>query len=138
MSHLKTEIGVYGVVLSNNKILLLELSEKPMWAFPGGRMDETDLTLQAALKREVNEELGLNCNILNLFDAKLFENSKKVKKCCILFECNLVGDEIILSHEHKEYGYFTYEEIKTLFSEGKIERIGFEVIQKLKELKLII
>lgn len=135
--HLLAQVGTYGVVVKNKKILLLELSKKPMWTFPGGRVNKTDLTLHDALKREICEEIGLNCNIVKILDSTLFTNSKNVKKCCIIFECELDEGEIILSEEHKKYGYFNYNEIEGFFLEDKFEKVGFDIIQTIKQLELI-
>lgn len=136
-NHLLAQVGTYGVIINNKKILLLELSKKPMWTFPGGRVNETDLTLHDALKREIYEELGLNCKIIRILDSTLFTNSQNIKKCCVIFECELGEGEITISDEHIDYGYFDFEEIKSFFSEDKFEKVGFDIIQSIKELKLI-
>lgn len=41
----------------------------PYWVLPGGHMDETDNSLEDALRRELREELGGDATILRLVDV---------------------------------------------------------------------
>lgn len=44
---------------STGKVLILKFHEGNVWMFPGGRMDDTDNTLEDGLRREIREETGI-------------------------------------------------------------------------------
>lgn len=53
---------VDSVIFCKNKVLLIKRGKAPfkdMWAFPGGRIEQTDIDIKAAAKRELYEETGL-------------------------------------------------------------------------------
>lgn len=55
-----SHIGVYGIYIKNNAVLLIKKSRGPykgMYDLPGGRM-ETGETMEEGLKREFIEEVG--------------------------------------------------------------------------------
>lgn len=56
MAHLWTKMAEYGIIVSENKFLLLRLSEgadkNQSWILPGGRLDEGEKPV-AGLKREI-------------------------------------------------------------------------------------
>ena len=61
-------IGVYGVIILNNKILLIEKARGPYkgtWDLPGGGIEFSESPLQA-LHREINEETGYNIHVADL------------------------------------------------------------------------
>ncbi|HZW60779.1 MAG TPA: NUDIX domain-containing protein [Candidatus Babeliales bacterium] len=53
-------VGIKGVIVNNNKVLLLKSKSKiddgQFWDLPGGRMESNE-TIQEALIRELIEEL---------------------------------------------------------------------------------
>lgn len=48
--HLKTNVGVYALVIKDEKLLLLHKPNDPIWCALGGRMDTTDLDPQSTLR----------------------------------------------------------------------------------------
>jgi 8-oxo-dGTP diphosphatase len=66
MSQTKIKQVVAAVIIQEDKILICQRAEgQPMplkWEFPGGKV-EPDEELRAALKRELDEELGIRATI---------------------------------------------------------------------------
>ena len=96
---------VSKVVILNEreKILLLKSALgnfKGEWDLPGGHIHKDESSIQG-LKREVKEETDLD--IKN--PLKLYKEGK-----ITFYKVNLPKGNIILSHEHSEYKFFTFEE----------------------------
>ena len=99
--NLKVDFAAGGIVLDNNKILLVKNRKnehvdnpKSFWGFPKGHLQDGEAPKDAA-KREVLEETGF---IVELMDKKplvesryeVFVNKEKVKKTVWFFKMNIV------------------------------------------------
>ena len=99
--NLKVDFAAGGIVLDNNKILLVKNRKneyvdnpKSFWGFPKGHLQDGEAPKDAA-KREVLEETGF---IVDLMDKKplvesryeIFVNKEKVKKTVWFFKMNIV------------------------------------------------
>ncbi|MBN2585519.1 NUDIX domain-containing protein [Patescibacteria group bacterium] len=66
----KLHLGVYGLIVKGNKILLVKKSRGPYagkLALPGGRAEHGE-TVNQALSREIIEETGIKIDKYKLFD----------------------------------------------------------------------
>jgi 8-oxo-dGTP diphosphatase len=64
-------IGVGGVVISGNRVLLIQRGKPPLegqWSIPGGML-ETGETLIEGVRRELAEETGLDVRVLDLIEV---------------------------------------------------------------------
>ena len=64
-------LGVAGLIIENDRILLIERGKEPMkgyWSLPGGLV-EVGETLEIAVRREIREETGLEVDILSLVEV---------------------------------------------------------------------
>lgn len=70
-------IGVRAILTKENKILLVKHTYSNQWFLPGGGLKKGE-TLEQAIKRELDEELGLKLKNLHLFGAyhNFFEGKK--------------------------------------------------------------
>ena len=67
MSNYDFNIRVTGILIENNKILLVKqrVSEKRNWSLPGGKLEQGE-TLEQGIIREMKEETGLDVEIIRL------------------------------------------------------------------------
>ena len=89
------------VIYRNDKVLLLKNDKG--WDFPGGHMKK-DESLIDGLQREVYEETGLT--VTNPQDLNISHGHEQ------FYSAQLPTDDIKLSDEHFEYGFFTVAQVK--------------------------
>ena len=94
-------IGVGGVVLADEAIVLVKRSHEPLageWSLPGGAL-ELGETLEAGIAREVFEETGLIVSVgpvIEVFDRIALDDSRRVQYHFVLVDylCRAVGGEL--------------------------------------------
>lgn len=95
----KTHLGVYGVLVKDNQILLIKKSRGPYKGkldLPGGKMEFGE-TIEQALKREILEETGIkikNFKLLNNFSAHFKYKDSNTKDITELHHIGLVYEII--------------------------------------------
>lgn len=117
MKNVKFHITVKGIVVLDNKILLLK-RVKPstdglgFWELPGGGLEYGE-TPNQALIRELKEETGLDIVIIKpaYTFTKIREDYLTVG---IGFLCIPKNDHVRLSDEHTDYCFVTIEKAKEL------------------------
>ena len=80
-----------------------------------------------ALKREFVEETGLEINIDSLYnviqnDYTACKTNEKVKSVQLIMKVSSTTDNVEISEEHDEYGWFTHEEVKELLENDLLSR----------------
>lgn len=81
MSKMKAKpiiIAAGPVIIENGKVLLNKHGDDGFWKFPGGRVGQTDITLEEAAKREVTEEMGLEVELIRPLKPMMIEMPDKV------------------------------------------------------------
>lgn len=68
LKNFRFRIGVYGLLVEGNKILVQTHPYTKKFGLPGGAVDMGE-TLEDALKREFTEETNLNIKVGNIFDV---------------------------------------------------------------------
>jgi len=130
-------IGVNAFVVDGDKILLLKRRDNDphnpgSWDIPGGRIDLSE-QLEAALKREIMEETGLNVEISVPFEAHTFTRDDGQFIIMISYACKLSGQQKIkLSEEHTSFEWVNVDEVASrahwlppLVENFKKIRVGF-------------
>ncbi|PIR04268.1 MAG: hypothetical protein COV59_02050 [Candidatus Magasanikbacteria bacterium CG11_big_fil_rev_8_21_14_0_20_39_34] len=83
----KTLIASGPVIIENGKVLLnkemKETGETP-WLFPGGEVEDFDLSLEDACRREVKEEMGIDVEILSAIKPMIIQRPEYPDKLVIL------------------------------------------------------
>lgn len=106
------QVGVKGLIVQNNKLLLLKSSYKnestEVWDLPGGRLQKTDTNIEKGLERELAEELPgvTEITIGSLVHAswiqKDFSDGTGWMLLYYMVSVKLPG-KIALTDEHSEY-----------------------------------
>lgn len=116
---------VVGVVKCQKRgFLLVRRSENESlsgkWEFGGGAVEHNE-SLKQAVKREMNEETGLNVEIVDRGDPYFDEYSKggNLKLHPFLLEVD-EDDEVELSHEHDRHKWLEIEEIHRFDTMGDL------------------
>lgn len=119
-------IACKAIIVKDNKILLVRDSglatdhayNKGWWSPPGGRIASEEDIIHG-LRREVQEEIGCEIEILDtqpIAKASWFFQNVSDEKCLVdglFYECTISGN-IKLDEEHDEYAWFGFDEIETL------------------------
>ena len=116
-----------GICEFNDKILLLKIRSKSAhdagkWEIPGGKVKKCEF-FDEALKREYLEETGLDIDIVSLYnvvrnDYTACKTSEEVKSIQLIMKVTCDSDEVNISREHDEYGWFTIDEVNQMIENG--------------------
>ena len=112
----KFYVAVKALVCYGRKFLLIKRTTEARgdyyhWEFPGGRLEFGESPMQA-LKREINEEPGLEVEKLILLFAWNSFTDECTEIIGLTYICTANGDNVMLSKEHSDYEWVTYEEMK--------------------------
>ena len=104
-----------AIILSENKVLATQRSQKmdlPLqWEFPGGKVESNE-TPEAALKREIKEELSLDILISSALSSVIHPYNDKTIRL-IPFICSIKSGQLTLN-EHKDYRWLNKNKLKSL------------------------
>ena len=124
---MKIDLVVAGLIINQDKVLLIHHSKLDKWIPPGGHIDPNE-TPDTALKREIKEELDLEIEILNRndipFDGNITEqlalpfyvnvhNVGDHEHCCFFYLCTPKNPEKLAINEKelRDFRWFTEEEL---------------------------
>lgn len=113
---MKKELDVVAALIKKgDKFLLCQRKEDDryanLWEFPGGTVEE-DEDLKEAIKREIDEELGLNIEPNNLITTISDEDEDLIIKV-FLFACT-IKKGLPKAIECKDFGFFSSLEVEGL------------------------
>jgi 8-oxo-dGTP pyrophosphatase MutT (NUDIX family)/predicted kinase len=104
-------VSVKGVVGWDGRVVVLR-NRRGEWELPGGRLDATDASPEAALGREMFEELGLEVEVGPLVDSWMYDVEGK-RILILTFACTAERPpELAHSDEHIDVGEFGLEELR--------------------------
>ncbi len=121
-------LGVGALIIDAGRILLVERGHEPLqgyWSLPGGAVDTGEL-LEAALRREVREETGLEVEILSLveiYERIMRDEAGRPEYHYVLMDylCRPVSGTACAADDAKNVGWFRPEELGSLrITEGTL------------------
>ena len=114
-----------GICEFNGKILLLKIRSRSAhdagrWEIPGGKVKKCEF-FDEGLKREFLEETGLEIDVDSLYnvvrkDYTACKTSEEVKSIQLIMKVTCDSDEVTISEEHDDYGWFGWDEIEEMIS----------------------
>lgn len=120
-------LTVRGICELDGKVLLLKVRSRSShdankWEIPGGKVKKCEY-FDEALKREYLEETGLEIDIKSLHnvvrnDYTACKTSEEVKSIQLIMKVTCKSDEITISREHDDYGWFSWDEIDEMIENG--------------------
>jgi len=120
-------LTVRGICEHDGKVLLLKVRSRSShdankWEIPGGKVKKCEY-FDEALKREYLEETGLEIDIKSLHnvvrnDYTACKTSEEVKSIQLIMKVTCKSDEITISREHDDYGWFSWDEIDEMIEDG--------------------
>jgi len=112
----KIGVALKGIIRFNRKVLIIQRSSNDdiganAWEFVGGKL-EFDEDLISALKREVQEEVGLDINVLKLAYASTFKTNPNRQVVILTYFCDCDNDVITLSNEHQDFTWVNNSQLE--------------------------
>jgi 8-oxo-dGTP diphosphatase len=109
-------VALKGAIFNKNKFLIIKRSNKTrgehgFWEFPGGRMEFGE-TPEETLGRELLEEVGLEVEIIKPLNTWSLLRDENTQIVGITYLCKAVSSEVILSEEHVDFAWVTFEDIR--------------------------
>lgn len=139
MKNVRFHITVKGIVVLNNKILLMKRVHPSSdglgyWELPGGGLEYGE-TPNQALIRELKEETGLDIVIIKpaYTFTKIREHYQTVG---IGYLCIPKNDQVQLSGEHTDYLFASIDEAKELLNPEIYNDIIYTIEEYYHSLKL--
>ena len=118
-------VVVKGIILQAGKVLIIKRAENDdinagTWECVGGKIEFGE-ELETALKREVNEEVGLDITVERLLFATTFKTDPTRQVVILTYLCRSDKNEVVLSEEHMGYKWATKDQLKQFLFADIIE-----------------
>ncbi|MEU5425575.1 NUDIX hydrolase [Streptomyces olivoreticuli] len=111
-------VSVKAVALDIHQRVLLLKNERQEWELPGGRLEHADDSPETTVERELLEETGWEVKTGPLIDGGvwIYEPIPGRRVLIVTYGCTVLTPDRtpVVSHEHKEIGLFTADEVPGL------------------------
>ena len=132
-------LAVRGICEYNGKYLLLKIRSKSShdagrWEIPGGKVKKCEF-FDDALKREYLEETGPEIDVDSLLnvirrDYTACKTNEDIKSIQLIMKVTCESDNVAISEEHDDYGWFGMDEIEEMISRDLLTPPAVEAFRK--------
>ena len=132
-------LAVRGICEFNGKYLLLKIRSKSShdagrWEIPGGKVKKCEY-FDNALKREYLEETSLEIDVDSLLnmvrrDYTACKTNEDIKSIQLIMKVTCDSDEVVISEEHDDYGWFSMDEVNEMIEKGMLTPPAVEAFEK--------
>lgn len=138
-AHLTARIGVYAFIIKDKKLFYLHKPNDPIWTVVGGKIEENDTSIEETIYREVQEEIGVEIKLGEIFAVKIWSPDYKEKRLGVFYIAEFKNPKatVKLSNEHDDYKFLTYNQAKEMLSQEPRGQVGIELINALKRKNFI-
>ena len=107
-------VSLKGICLIDNRVILLK-NEHGQWDVPGGKLRKTE-PLEACLRREFREEVGIEVKVERLLGARNWIVRDKVNVLVLVYQCSTAAapEEMRVSEESFDLRSFSLPELRGL------------------------
>jgi 8-oxo-dGTP pyrophosphatase MutT (NUDIX family) len=106
-------VSIKGVIIRDARAILLK-NERAEWELPGGKLEPGE-SPEVCVIREIAEELGLAVEAACILDSWVYEITSEVRVLIVTYGCQEREYRApVLSHEHKQLGWFPLREVAGL------------------------
>lgn len=103
-------VSVKGVLVWGDQVVVLR-NERDEWELPGGRLELADATPEDALRREFDEELGIDVEVGPLVDSWIYDVVGK-RVLIMVYSCSGQRPSALThSDEHSDVGIFSPDQL---------------------------
>jgi len=111
-------VVVKGVILLEGRVLIVKRAADDevgnnTWETVGGKMEFGE-DIEAALIREINEEIGLTVTVDKILYATTFKTDPTRQIILLAYLCHSESHDIKLSAEHSDFKWATKEQLELL------------------------
>ncbi len=113
LGYITPKVGVNGILMKDNKVLLENRADKTGWGVIGG-WAEVGESPEESLQREFYEETGLTVEVgqvLHVFTQRPGDYGYPCSSYHILYACKYISGDLKRSHESIELEYKDYKTI---------------------------
>ena len=117
-----------GIVMRDNggelEVLVVHRPHRSDWSFPKGKMDDGETLAQTAT-REVQEETGFRCRLLERLPVVRYTDGKDREKLVVYWTMEIVHGAFEVNDEVDTFGWFTLPAAsRVLTYERDVELLG--------------
>lgn len=114
-------LGAFAIILDNDdRVLLSHRRDLDLWNLPGGRVEVGELP-NTAVRREVNEETGLDVDVVRL--TGVYGRTDGKADIVFTFECQISGGELTPTEEADRHEWFGADELPVNTIPKQVARI---------------
>lgn len=122
-------VSVKGICVVDGRVILLK-NERGEWDLPGGKLDKGE-SVEAALQREIQEELGVQVSAMELLSVFNMLVSNRINVLIVLYHCQVeaLSTDLKISQESFDMGTFNRAELQNIALNGVYLQQIYEVMR---------